>query len=74
MKEEGNFPAIAIGLNNIENKKSQSSEYIVASYGVNNVDYTIGLGWGGLDGLNSYENFLDSWTMNFLRKGFVFNE
>ena len=57
LKEEGNFPAIAIGINNIENKKSQSSEYIVASYGVNNVDYTIGLGWGGLDGLNSYENF-----------------
>lgn len=49
VKEEGRFPAIAIGINDIAGTGLYSSEYIVSSYGINNLDMHIGLGWGSLN-------------------------
>lgn len=50
LKEEGVFPAIAIGINDIAGTGLFSSEYIVASYGINKTDFHFGIGWGTLDG------------------------
>jgi len=49
IKEEGIFPAIAVGLNDIAGTGFYSSEYIVGSYGINNFDIHFGLGWGILN-------------------------
>ena len=46
LKDEGIFPAIAIGINDIAGTGFYSSEYIVGSYGINNIDLHFGLGWG----------------------------
>jgi hypothetical protein len=50
LKEEGILPAIAIGLYDFAGTGLYSSEYIVGSYGINNIDLHFGLGWGQLDG------------------------
>ena len=50
LKEEGVFPAIAIGLYDFGGTGLYSSEYMVASYGINKLDMHFGLGWGQLDG------------------------
>ena len=50
LKEEGVLPAIAVGINDIAGTGFYSSEYIVASYGINNLDLHFGLGWGTLNG------------------------
>ena len=50
LKEEGLLPAIAIGLYDFGGTGLYSSEYIVASYGINKLDMHFGLGWGQLDG------------------------
>ena len=49
LKEEGILPAIAIGFNDIAGTGLYSSEYIVGSYGINNLDIHFGLGWGTLN-------------------------
>ena len=49
LKEEGIFPAIAVGLNDFAGTGFYSSEYIVGSYGINNLDIHFGLGWGTLN-------------------------
>ena len=38
LKEEGIFPAIAIGINDIAGTGLYGSEYLVGSYGINNLD------------------------------------
>ena len=48
LKEEGLFPAIAIGVNDIAGTGYYSSEYIAGSYGIKNLDIHFGLGWGTL--------------------------
>jgi hypothetical protein len=45
LKEEGIWPAIAIGINDIAGTGLYSSEYIVGSYGINKTDFHFGLGW-----------------------------
>jgi len=50
IKAEGIFPAIAIGINDIAGTGYYNSEYIVASYGLDKIDFHFGLGWGGLNG------------------------
>ena len=55
MKEEGIWPAIAIGINDIAGTGLYGSEYIVGSYGLNKTDFHFGLGWGLLNG--SKESF-----------------
>jgi len=53
VKEEGILPAIAIGINDIAGTGFYSSEYIVGSYGINNLDFHFGLSWGTLNGSSS---------------------
>ena len=50
LKEEGNLPAIAIGVMDIAGTGIYSSEYIVTSYGINKIDLHYGIGWGTLNG------------------------
>jgi hypothetical protein len=50
LKKQGNLPAIAIGLNDFAGTGFYSSEYIVSSYGIGNIDLHLGLGWGRLNG------------------------
>ena len=49
LKKEGILPAIAIGVNDIAGTGLYSSEYIVGSYGIGNLDMHFGLGWGALN-------------------------
>ena len=57
LKEEGFFPAIAVGVNDIGGTGLYSSEYIVGSYGFNNIDFHFGIGWGALNGSsNNFKN------------------
>ena len=57
LKEEGSLPAIAIGINDIAGTGFYSSEYIVSSYGIKNIDLHFGLAWGTLNGSdNSFSN------------------
>ncbi len=50
LKEEGIFPAIAVGLMDFAGTGKYSGEYIVSSYGINKVDMHFGIGWGKLSG------------------------
>lgn len=52
LKEEGIMPAIAIGLMDFAGTGKYSAEYIVSSYGIDNIDMHFGLGWGKLSGTN----------------------
>ena len=66
VKEEGLWPAIAVGINDIAGTGYYSSEYIVGSYGINNTDFHFGLGWGLLNGSkNSFKN-----PLGYLYDGF----
>ena len=66
LKEEGVLPAFAIGINDIAGTGFYSSEYIVASYGINKTDFHFGLGWGNLNGSNkSFDNPLGKINDNF---------
>ena len=50
LKEQGVFPAVAIGLNDFAGTGLYSSEYIVGSYGINRTDFHFGIGFGLLNG------------------------
>ena len=52
LKEEGVFPALAIGMNDFAGTGLYSSEYIVASQGINKLDLHFGIGWDRLGGDN----------------------
>ena len=56
LKEEGIWPAIAVGINDIAGTGLYSSEYIVASYGIKNIDFHAGLGWGNYNGTEDFKN------------------
>jgi hypothetical protein len=53
LKEEGIWPAIAVGINDMAGTGYYSSEYIVGSYGINRTDLHFGIGWGALNGSNN---------------------
>jgi hypothetical protein len=55
IKKEGKLPAIAIGLNDFAGTGIYSSEYIVSSFGIDNIDIHAGIGWGKLS--NDQLNF-----------------
>jgi hypothetical protein len=66
LKEEGIFPSIAIGVNDLAGTGFYSSEYIVGSYGVGSFDMHFGLGWGSMnDSKNSIQNPLGYLNNNF---------
>ena len=61
LKKEGLFPAIAVGLMDFAGTGRYSGEYIVSSYGINNLDMHLGIGWGKLGGsLNKLTILLDT--------------
>ena len=67
LKKEGILPAIAVGLYDFAGTGKYSSEYIVSSYGINNLDMHFGLGWGQLDGvINNIKNPLSYINSSFL--------
>jgi hypothetical protein len=69
LKEEGILPAIAVGFNDIAGTGLYSSEYIVGSYGINNLDIHFGLGWGILNSSrNSIKNPLGYLSDRFLNR------
>lgn len=63
LSKEGLYmPALALGLQDIAGTGLSSSEYLVATKRLNNMDITLGLGWGVLGtqgGVSSPLNFLD---------------
>ena len=69
VKEEGRFPAIVMGLNNVGGPAFSSSEYIVASYGLASFDFSLGFGWGALDRNNDFSNRLIDIDDNFRKRG-----
>ena len=56
LKKEDHLPAIAIGLNDFAGTGFYSSEYIVTSYGVKNIDFHFGIGWGQLNSDDDIKN------------------
>ena len=67
LKDEGYFPALAIGFNDIAGTGIYSSEYIVGSYGVDNIDFHLGIGWGRMNGGNfQIQNPLGKISKSFL--------
>ncbi|MBJ12667.1 MAG: hypothetical protein CMG62_06265 [Candidatus Marinimicrobia bacterium] len=67
IKKEGKLPAIAIGFNDIAGTGLYSSEYIVGSYGINNLDISLGIGWGRLSGGRfKYDNLFGDIDESFL--------
>ncbi len=65
LKEEGAMPAVAVGINDLGGTGLYNSEYIVSSYGVDNLDFHFGLGWGALNGYDEYKN-----PLGYLYDGF----
>ena len=69
IKQEGLFPAIAIGFNDIAGTGIYSSEYSVGSYGVENLDFHLGVGWGVLSGGKyTYDNILGNIDSSFYNR------
>lgn len=72
VKEEGAFPAIAIGINDIGGTGLYGSEYIVGSYGISKVDLHFGLGWGTLNGAdNSFKNPFGYVSESFFSRPYI---
>ena len=70
LKEEGDWPALAVGLNDIGGTGIYSSEYLVGSYGIGGLDFHLGLGWGVLSGGSlSQSNFLTNFDSSFSVRG-----
>jgi len=69
LKDEGKFPAIAVGFNDLAGTGIYSSEYIVGSYGIDNLDLHLGIGWGRLNGGQlQYNNPLADLDESFLTR------
>ena len=56
LEEKGSTPALALGLLDLGGTGAYSSEYIVANKRINNVDFSLGLGWGRLGGQSHIKN------------------
>ena len=56
LKKEDTWPAIAIGFNDFAGTGFYTSEYIVSSYGIKNLDLHFGLGFGSLNDTGSKFN------------------
>jgi len=54
--ETNNFPQIALGFNDFGGTGAFSSEYLAATKRFNNLDFTLGLGWGKLGGSQHIKN------------------
>ena len=58
MEENDIFPELAIGLIDLGGTGAYSSEYFVASKSINNFDFSLGMGWGRLGGVDHLSNIL----------------
>ena len=57
LSEEGQYmPAIAFGLTDLGGTGAYASEFFVASKFINNIDYTLGIGWGRFGGKDHFSN------------------
>ena len=74
LKDQGKFPALAIGLNDFAGTGIYSSEYIVSSYSYNNFDFTLGLGWGNLAGSATFTNPFTQISDKFLDRQSSYGE
>ena len=61
-------PELALGLMDFGGTGAYSSEFIVASKRFDNIDLTLGMGWGGLAAENHINNPLDWFSDNFLSR------
>ena len=73
LKESEFKPNIAIGIQDIIGTGVFSSEYIVASKKIKNIDISLGLGWGRLAGKNTIKNPLLNVNDSFLNRNKVSN-
>ena len=74
IKDEGIFPSIAIGFNDFAGTGLYSSEYIVASYGIDNIDFSFGAGWGNINGEAMSKNPLSYIHDGFLNRPEIFED
>ena len=74
VKEQGYFPAIAVGAYDIGGTGYYSSEYIVSSYNIKNFDINFGLGWGQLNNHNHFSNPLSILSDNFKTRSSTIGE
>ena len=75
LKSEGRYPALALGFNDIAGTGYYSSEYIVGSYGENNIDLHFGVGWGRLSGGKlQYDNLFGDINDSFLDRNAVLGQ
>ncbi len=66
LKKERNWPAIAIGLNDIGGTGISSSEFFVCSFGIGGLDLHLGVGWGKLsNGDYTFDNFMTNFEKSF---------
>ena len=73
IKEEGIFPALAIGFNNFDGPAHTQSEYIVSSYGIENIDFSFGIGWGALNNYNHSKNIFRKIDSRFKTREFFYD-
>ena len=68
LKDQDKYPAIALGFNDFAGTGIYSSEYLVSSYRLNNINFTLGLGWGNLAGSATFTNPLSQLSDSFLER------
>ena len=72
LKQEGDYPAIAIGLNDFAGTGLYDSEYIVLSKSYNKLIVSAGIGWGnysqGLSINNPLKSFSNRFDLNVINK------
>ena len=59
------LPNLAIGLDDFAGTGFFSREYVVTTKEINNLKFSLGIGWGKFTGENSFENPLSSFFNNF---------
>lgn len=74
LKEQDQYPAVAIGVNDIAGTGLYSSEYIVSSYSYDRFDFTLGAGWGRLNEFNNTKNPLIYLSDRFINRSSSINQ
>jgi len=69
LRESDNYPAIAIGANDIGGTGIYSSEYLVVSEKINKFEYSIGMGWGRYNDGITFKNPFIKISENFRTRG-----
>lgn len=70
LKEQDQFPAIAIGINDLGGTGYYSGEYLVSSYSKDYFDIHLGLGWGNLNHHKHFKNPLTIISKSFETRDF----